>query len=730
MFQKLKQTIAYVTGLLGIAQIPIEEGKVNFTDDQRAKVEESLGAELTAQMIAVIEKEVSAVTKASEEDLEAAKQELLAVMTEAGYTDEEKETIINAKTAEDLNLNAQFKQLNDKYLEIKAQMEKQKQTIEALIKDPEPDDTKIINMAKNHKFNHNATHLFASGQSYDAFEDRPWNQRFRDGGKATDFSSDVEAPVLKGDIQNFIRTNPGVIKSLFNDLDQLPAEWNHVVGVEDMYTSASVLPSEVMQGRSKGWNPKGKIKIDAELGKVYAKKIDIEFDGQQLQKLETTWIAAVHNLNGSHPYKMHFIYWVIDMLVQKAAADERKAMINGIYVPTPDGDTVGKAIDSQNGLLWNFYYYRDVVKKYKPFQLGEPTELNYDQYIKNMIEMLPEKERNEEGWEIIHSPKLQMWYQDLAGDKYVHNYTPDQGKKKYSLNHPIDYPNFKFRPLVDHNNSLFVAIVKSNNINKLDFKPEEKKMLTMGQIRRDTYFFADYKSGIGLGFVGMKDNNADFTKQLVYSNDVPVFPENKTIMPYAETGNTILKVNYNKVQLPADWNENITDIQALDDLPFSFDLKGQLITIIGDTSIAAGKKIENSGKFTLTADFAFNTGGSLTLYCKSDGTFTEISRTSTPVAPDTGAIEFTDEDVIDAGGANEFHYVGLATATDTLSTILNGVEGKEITIIKTLNNNGALTIQTTDNISVISAAVLDAKDESITLVKHGDTWYEIARNIS
>lgn len=734
--KKLAKTVAFVTQLLGIEKIPQQDGKVNFTEEQRAKLDDSLGSELTEKMISAIEKEITAVEKTSKEDLEAAKQEILAVMDDAGFSEEDKNAVLNAETTEELNVNDKLKAMADNIITLKASLADQEATIKKLIDSPEAESAKIINMAVNHAFKHSATHLFGSGQAYDAFENRPWNQRFRDGGQATDFASDIHAPILKGDLQNFIRMNPGAIDSLFDDFDGLPADWDEITGVADQYATASVLPSSVVQGRSKGWNPKGKIKIGTEQLKVYPKKIDIEFNGQDLQKLENTWIAEVKDLDGSHPWKMSFIFWVVSELAKKAAVDERQSAINGIFVQTPDGDAVGDHLASQNGIRWFWWYHANITKKYTPFSIGAPTEIGFEGYIRQLIEMIPENERKEQGWEIQLSQKWMKAYQKDAGEIYKLTYKDDLGKQEYPLSHPIDYPNFKFQPLKDMTNTNFIGIIKSKNVKKLKFKPSEEKALTMTHDIRNTLLFGDYKSGSGFGTVGMKalsSESPDFNKQLIYSNDQPVFEADRKVELFDdETG--VLKLNYTTVKVKDDWKTDIVNIEALEDLPFTMDLKGQVIKIVGNTKLANQKDVKNNANLILdsSTDFNLKTGGTLTLFCRpTDGKFVELSRTVQPDDPNTAEISFSDEGVIDADKGVQFNYIGDTSAADTLGEILNGVEGKIITITKTLNNNGALTIASVSGkISVGSTAVLDAQNDTISFVKTGTVWYEISRDIA
>jgi hypothetical protein len=95
-----------------------------------------------------------------------------------------------------------------------------------------------------------------------------------------------------------------------------------------------------------------------------------------------------HNkADGSHPWKMSFIGLLAGWIKQQML-DDRIAQINGIFVQSPEGDNMpGAAVNSQNGLRYLWYYYRDIAKKYRAFDIGLPTESNIVDYIETMIKM-------------------------------------------------------------------------------------------------------------------------------------------------------------------------------------------------------------------------------------------------------------------------------------------------------------------------------------------------------
>lgn len=732
MFKKLKKTAALVVMYLGLGEIPIVEGKVSFDDDQNAKLNERFGEEMVEQMKNAFNAELATMNDA--EELEKAKQEILTELEAAGFTDEEKEAIINIQSADDLDIAAQYKEAMKNFLDIKAKMKDQDALIQKLLKEPEAETAaNLIKTAmKDGKIQHSATHLFGAKEDWNKFEDRPWNARFRDGGlKATDFNNESNIPLLQDDVEHFIRQNPEVINSLFDDFEDLPAEWSRKTGVKDRTADGFIIPAEIVQGRSKGWKPKNNFKFHAEEGKVYRKKIDISFDGYELQEIENTWVGAIKNMDGSHPWKMSFIGFLLSELVKQQKVDDRNAQINGIYVQTPEGDgNPGQAVNSQSGLLWLWWYYRDVTKQIRPFNMGVPTDSGIVDYIRTMIERIPEIERKQSGWEIQISEKLYRKYCEKAGLLYNLKFESDLGKQYYPLNYPIDYPSFKFQVLRDMTKTDFIGIVKSKNVQVLDYLTNEKGKFTVTNTKRNTDIFADYRLGIRFIMVGTETQPGDpqqFEKQVMYCNDVPVFNSKVTAPAYDDTTG-ILSLNFNSVSIDSGWKTDITNIKGMKDGPYMVDLKGKIVTITGNTGLTAPKAVKNNANLLLTGgDFPLQSGGTLTLYAQEDGKFKELSRTTEPAAPESENIPF-DSATIDANDGNSFDFIG---ADDiTLSNIINGVHGKVVTITKANDEESALTVSDNENIEVASNAVLDAEGDKLVLIYVNGKWFEVSRAIA
>ena len=720
-FKLMATTIAFLTTFLGWKSTPIEDGKLAMSEDEQKKLKEKMGDETAQQIIDAINKEIEQVSKNEQNnaelananaELEKVKAEVAKMLAGTNLSEEEKENVLAGNGEGGADLTAQLKALQ-------AAQKKQDETIAKLMKDPEGDspiDT-IKRNAGNMK--HSATHLFATGKSYDAFEKRPWNQRLRDGGiKATDFNSDSNIPLLQDDLEHFVRENPTQLESLFNDFEDLPKEWDRRSGVLDRVSDAAIITGEIVQGRAKGWAPKNKFKIAAEEGRVFRKKIDISFTGYELQEIENTWIRS-YNKEGSHPWKMSFIGFLLGEIVKQQKLDDRKAQINGIYVQSPEGHA-GAAVNSQDGLLYLYHHYRDIAKKYRPFNLGEPTKANIVDYIKQAIELIPQEERNQSGMEIQLSHELLTWYREKAATVYQVHRSSDEGKLAYGLDYPIDYPNFKFQPLKDMTRTKFIAFVKSNNVQIMDYNASEKGKFTITHTQRNTDIFADYRLGIRLKFVGTKllsGEPANFERQVVWSNDMPIFDSSVSVPVFDdETGRIAL--HYNHVKVDSAWKTDIAEIEGA--------TAGQVVRITGNTSLAGVKYVKKNASLVLASDFPLNNGGTLTMYVQADGTFKELSRTTEPAAASTTDNTY-DGATIDANNSTTFEYDGAGAVT--ITEILNGVDGKVITIAG--GAGGAVTLASvTGNISLASGAVLADGADSITLVRIEGVWTEVERTIA
>ncbi|MFP9114307.1 hypothetical protein ACLI1A_10205 [Flavobacterium sp. RHBU_3] len=707
--------LAAVVGWGSEKEVPInaETHQLDLTQEAEAKLKAYFGDDLFASMQETINGEIKAFYDKND-DIKAVSDQIAALLKEKQAKAEELETTDDRDTAK--ALSAQIKALDNAHKTELAALKQQIAVLSAAGIGNIP--ASVIDQAANGGKQHSATHLYGIADPWQAFDQRPWNARVKEGGmKATDFLNNSEIPTLNGDLEHFIRKNPDVIKSWFDDFEDLPTDWDRQSGIIDRVASGSIAVGEIVQGRKKGWFPKNKFKFAVEEGRVFRKQIDIEFDGYELQQLETTWIAQLKNMDGSQPWKMSFIGYLMSEIAKRQRLDDRVAQINGIYAADPNQEAAGANLESQNGLRYYWWYYRDSAKKYRSFVLPDmdkPTKENIVDYVNAMIEQIPVEHRTQQGLEIQLSQEVLQWYRKKAGDLYALKYDTDLGKAEYTLNHPIDYSNFKFQPLKDMTKTLFIGITYSKNIRVLDYDISEKSRMTIGHEKRNTHIFADYRQGIQFVYVGMEaaeGEPADFQKQMLWSNDQPIFDKSVSSTLYDDKSG-VIRLNYNNIKIAPNFTSDITSISKENLEP------GMVLRITGNPDAAASKAVKDNAKFDLTADFAINSNKTLTLIVNDDYSCTEISRTDVS-ATQANEVEFTGT-AIDATEGNYFRYTGVANAT--LGSVSGGVDSKNIKIYG--NTGVTLTIQNIagELTGLSSAVTLTADTHWIQLTYVDGIW--------
>lgn len=716
-FKIMAKTVAILLGIIKAEELPVNSEKkaMELTPEQEALAKSALG-ENYEEVRDAINGELKEMAEHNF-DLKAIADELAAARQALALEQEEEAGKPKAEKSEG-TIAAQISALRKEYDE----------KFKALASEGVGDQGKVIPLNGKQMKEHSSTHLFASKEAYNAFEGRSWNQKAAGliTAGVSNFNDKVDIPLLQGDIEHFVRNNPKVIESIFDDFETLPKDWATQSGIIDRVVSGLIAPSEITQGNNGGWNPKGEVVIETEEGRVYDKKIDITLTGEKLKQIEKSWLTFMNGNDGSHPWKTTFVGFLLGEYFKQAVLDSRIAMVNGIFVKTPK-ELTGLNVNSQNGIRSLWYYYRDIEKKYKAFDIGEPTKENIVDYVKTMIEKIPLHKRNQQGWEIQMSTDMLLWYKERAGEFYALHYSTDQGKTDYNGISPLNYPNFKFQPLVDQTDTLFIGITKSKNVETLYFRENEKGEFTVTRDKRDTNMFADFKEGIRFVQVGRKYTEGEpkeFEFQMLYSNSVPIF-SSETRIPLFDPKSTAISFKfpyfYPHLEIVQnDYGQDIVDITGV--------VPGQIVTITGLTTLSAPRKVKNNTKLLLGSDFELNTGGTLTLIVQSDLNLKKLSATSGPAAPSETDKTFTGTS-IDVKGASVFKYTGAANAT--LATILNGVDGKQITIYGTDALNIDFTVADVPGlIEVASNAVLGASTHCITLTRVNGVWYETNRLIA
>ena len=708
----MAKTVALFSALLGTKEIPIdgEAQTLNLSAEQRQKIVDALGEELAGEAINGINSEIKNMAQENL-NLKAIKDEVDAMVRLSALTEEELKNVAKDGNGAPETV-ALVQAIAKKNNEQAAQIQK-------LIADPEGDVPSAIIQGNSKKITHSASHLFGSTKAYDAFEERNWNARAAGlTTAATNFTDQPTVQKLNNDLDLYFRENPEELKSLHRDNFGLPAFWNKRTKVDDKVADATIATAEISQARKLPWLPKNRQIIRPEEGQIFPIQIDIEYVGYFLQKIEASWLNMM-NKEGSQPYKISFVRFLVSEIDKKARQEDRIATIKGVYVETPeDATTPGRFINRQNGLLYLAQQARDVTKKYRPFDLGMPTPTNIVDYVDNFIKQLPYDVRTQQGLVLYLSDFWLKAYKRRSETLFGGNndYTG------YPTN-PKDYNNIKFEVLVDMEGSDFMFMTFDDNIEVLENIPAEKSMYHFEYLKRMVYIWADYKMGVRFLHIGnpvVEGDPLEFSVQTVWSNTAPVFPKD-FFVPVNDDATGKVKVNFKNLYVTKDWATDITE--------FTNTTPGTIIKIKGDTQLAAVKNVVDGAKVDLVANASFNlkSGGTLTLYVNEDGTVKELARTAAPETNVVADVNF-DTATVDANSGSIFRYNG--AATKAITGIQNGVEGKTIKIFGTDAVSVDVTFSDTGNINVASAAtLLDATDYlQLTLVD--GVWVETGRLIA
>lgn len=714
-----KKMLALVLGFFAIDKIPMLEGKLNFSEDQKTKLKDELGDETFKEVIAAFNKEIEENAK-----VKNFSKEIKELLKETNLSEEEVLQLARSDTkSDDDDPDAADEALKVQLAMLTKKIKGKNEIIEALINGSEDDIPldKIKGAMMKQAIKHSATHLFGSGKAYDALAGRDWNKAAAQGltTSATDFSEGSTIDKLNGDLSLFYRENPDVLKSLHRDNFGLPADWDKRMNVVDKIASGTIATAEISQARKLPWLAKNKQAIKAEEGQIFPISIDIEFVGHLLSSIEASWLSA-YNREGSQAYKMSFVRFLVSEIDKRARLEDRIATIKGVYVATPDDATVpGKFINRQNGLLYLAQRARDIDKKYRAFDIGVPTTSNIVDYVESLILALPIEVRNLPGLELQISPYWRRAYRKRY--RQLHGLEQDF---KGEPDHPKDYANIKFQELVDYEGHDFMLITFSKNVQILENIPKEKSLYKFEMLKRIIYIFADYKLGVRFIHIGSKVKAGDpdeFKVQTVWSNSVPIFKDDFYAPVHDDTTGEI-DVNFDRLQVAADWG---TDIAKFNNVT-----PGTLVRIQGNTALAAVKNVKDNVNIELAGDVDFDLqlGGTLTMYVKDVSTLVEISRTAAPAEVIEEQGVYGDDGVVDADLGSEF--AAEHTATTAITGVVNGVEGKIIKLYGTDTGGVDVTLSTTGNISLTGVATLGTAADYIELILVDGTWAEINRVIA
>lgn len=686
-----------------------------LTDEQKQSLDAKVDKEGFAEKFMAKYNEDLDSTK----ELDAATEEIDAFMAD-NTPDEENQDLDNPDGIPTTDANKKQLSLTGKVKALGEQLKaanNDKKALEAKVATmsglPEPDNPETIKGNVTKTMKHSKTHLFGSSNSWDAYDNRPWNEQAAGmSTTATDWNT-ANIDTLNKDIQDYFRKDPKKLMATMLDGLQIPKHWKVISGVSDEYIFTTIATGEITQGLKIQWLPKNNAKFDAQKGKVRDIQIDIEFKGNELKKLEKSYLNNFFN-EGSTPYKQKFIMYVVTELMKRARKEDKIVLGKGVYAPNDSGNA-GSFLNNLSGVIKLAVEQRG--KSYRAFKLGKPTEENIRDYVKNFVNGLPYEIKNLPGLVFYTSPSWIRSYnearrRELGRDQ---NYTGDTMIVD-------DFPNIEFYGYDQLEGYDFMFLTTNDNISILTDKPGEDGVLQFERDTRNTKVFGDYKLGAFIAMFGRKQIGLaanSFENQLFFSNDVEVLQD-----VYVPVGANVAipSLKYHNSLIIGEHNTAATNITN-----FSDAVPGTKIYLLGNTE-ANVSTIKSNANISLIggADLALSKDQLLVLFVKADGKFQEIERQKIGIqeVEEIATIVAPDTTIIDAATGIKF-ILSENTARTVITGFNNAVKG-ETYRIEGVGGANKTEIYSTQLLELSDSITFD-KGVFIELYYNGDKFIEISR---
>lgn len=721
-WQKVK---ASVMSLLGMETLPQKEGKLSLSNEQKEELIEALGnPELYDNFEKLANTEFEQVAK-----LEGEKQETLtqlkALLGENGIdeADAAAENGEEAKKGGNSAAPKAEKSTPELIAKLEAKLEKQQEEIDALSNLPEHDKPELLTNPKGKmSLVHSATHLFASGKSYDALTaDRPWNQRLKAATAPGADPSLVSASTnwdaaniarINADFEAYWREDRQEVLDIMQDYRGIPSNWEVISGVDDRIGYVGILTQEITQGRKKNWLPKNKQKFIPLEGKVYPVQIDIQFEGYELQQIETSWMNRF-NKEGSQPNKMSLVRMLWEHLLKQARKEDDQVIVKGVYNPDVDRTEAQSFIFRSNGFLK--LVLDNMYKTFNPFKnMGTATPSNIVDYVKVMCEKLPEEKRTMPGLDYGMSPTHLRWY--IEKKKLLEGTYPTYKEGDMSVD---GFPNIQLKKVDYLEGTNFHYITPDDNIKILENVPREKALLTIEYLKRQIFILGDYKMGAHVDVFGMQwdaGTPVDYNNQIFWCNDVELLTDVK--VPMAADDATPSAQYHNVLETAA--NTGATAITNIDDAE-----NGKYYYLYGGSDTNAST-IANSGNFDLTGSITLDSKTMIKLYKRpSDGKFVEIYRNE-DIRIEEFVILAADATTADANDGTRFITSANSGAT-AITDISNAEEGITYRLEGGSDNPNATTIAKAGKFSRLSAGITLTTGVFVDVIYQGGKFIETNR---
>jgi len=602
-----------------------------------------------------------------------------------------------------------------------------KDKITALSDKPEPDvPLAIIGANKNQPMKtiiaaHSATALHASNEPFRLLAQRPWNANAvaidqagnLDDFKATTWDS-ITIDKINADFGAYSRVESDRIVDIFRDHLELPSNWDVVSGISDQIVYAKILTGEITQGRKKGWKPKNKVEFKPVKGKVYDIQIDMTWTGAELQDLEKSWLKTrLLDDNGSNPYKMDFVQFLVEHLLKKARYEDKLGLIKGVFYPNDKLVQPGKAINAQSGLFKLIESKKGI--EYNPFILSfpKPTAANILDYHREMCESLPESRKNT----LLKFYLSPFWMRKVKDALRFRDGT----NTDYTgpLAHVEGFANIEYYELKQFEGSDLFVITLPENMGVLVDGPEENSLVTFEKAKRDINGIADYKIGMHVWAFGAEmdsDTVSGFDNQIFWTNDVELLTD---VYVPVDANNTTPTLEYHNALIIGEENTAPTDITNFLKAPKA----GTKIYLKGNSTTNLSTVKNNTNIILANGDAVLTNTTILVLVARNDGKFVELERSVVTPASDDITI-LADATTFEIGDGTRY-----ITSANTKATALTNITGASNGVIYRITGGSdaqATTIANAGNFQLASAFTATT-GAYIELIFNGTKFIEVNR---
>ena len=705
-----------VLAILGIASFAVEAGKYVLNAEQRAKIAEELGEEMTAEF----------EDKLALEKVPAGSDDNGGDGSSDEGADEGANSDANAYNADLAKKMAKLEAANKKLAAEKEKAEKlasnRLNMINRLSDQPEDDKKSTPVSSASVKLDPtNDKFLFGLNKSYMAIDSsRPYNQRAFAAICAkvgiiipTQSATAMDYDSLKADLGDYYRTrHQDRINSFLMKLPSLET----IFPLNSGYQDQDVLVNMFMDEFSQADNTnsifenvvKGGYKFEPEIIRMFDVMFAHTFS--KLKELEKSWIGYL-NKEGSDTMKWSFIEFILAETAKKLFNERELRRVGGKRV-NPTLNVPGTAMGASDG-LFTFIKRQIDAFKIKCFDdLGALTPSNISNYIYEATGRIPAVFRDSGSLCMYLPSKLITWYHKNNESLYglVETYQPD-------IMYVKEYPSVKIVEIKNADNYGRIIWTLDGNIALFEDQPGEMTKFNIEQKDWTLKVWSNWKESVWAFFVGKKFDSAneqDFDHQMIFCNDIHYNPEFYVKMDADSTTPSVAE-HTSIISVP---NSQATVLTNIADA-----VVGQEIRVKCG-SAANAIKIAVAGNFSLIPEaWEPAVGDVIVLMKRADGKFIEIERTNIT----SQAILFAADDTTPSVKGSTTFVTDENTAATAITNLDDAVAGVEYKIYGN-GSTHASTIANADHFVLTAAMTLDAGSEIVLVKSKTDgKFYEISR---